>query len=404
MMTIARAIKVSVLVFLVHLVFAAPSMAVPGTLLSTVSLPGNGGCSVTGSLAVTGFGTHYLTVNGCTSNTIGIYAPCAGAVCAATAVATKTLPIAISGLVWDSTRTTATNVFVWATTGFGPFYLIDLGDPTVSGPVVSQVFVCNAPFNGWPADGLAHDASDDTLYWSPDQNLSVYQLSLGTMGNGPACTLLNTISPQNAAGATDGRVSGVAIGAGSTLYIGRDGAAEIRHINNPSGTFISQFATTTGRTEDLTCDPVTYAPLEAILSKDAFQSLYEAFEVAPGTCPLPVSCEDPEPQTQGFWRRVCKKDHPAQPDRSILTDELCEDLNPDPHSDPCERARSQQAALLYNIISGRVNEGCIDDNTGNDVGATVDAVEDLIADGANNSCKTASALAGSINEGNVSVP
>jgi hypothetical protein len=42
------------------------------------------------------------------------------------------------------------------------------------------------------------------------------------MGNGPACTLLNTISPQNAGGATDGAVSGVAIGAAGTLYIGCD--------------------------------------------------------------------------------------------------------------------------------------------------------------------------------------
>ena len=50
----------------------------------------------------------------------------------------------------------------------------------------------------------------------------MYQLSLGTMGNGPACTLLNTISPQNAGGATDGAVSGVAIGAAGTLYIGCD--------------------------------------------------------------------------------------------------------------------------------------------------------------------------------------
>jgi hypothetical protein len=293
---------------------------------------------------------------------------------------------------------------VWATDGFGPLYLIDMGDPTVGGPVVSQTFVCNTPVVGWPADGMAHDASDDTLYWSPDVDLSVYQLSLGTMGNGAACTLLNTISPQNAAGVTDGSVSGVAIGSAGTLYIGRNGNAEIRHVNNPSGTFISQFATTSGRTEDLTCDPITYAPLEAILSKDAFNGIYEAFEVEAGTCPLPSSCVDPDPRTQGFWRRVCKKNHPDQPDRSILTAELCEDLNPDPHSDPCERARSQFAALQYNIISGRVDEGCVDDNTGNDVGATVDAIETLIAEGTNNSCKTASSLAASLNEGNVSEP
>ncbi len=108
--------------------------------------------------------------------------------------------------------------------------------------------------------------------------------------------------------------------------------------------------------------------------------------------------------TQGFWRRVCKKAHPDQPDRTILTPELCEDLNPDPHSDPCKRARSQLAALLYNIDSGRVNEGCIDDSTGDKVGETVDAIEDLIDEGTNSSCKDASQLSAGINEGGVSEP
>lgn len=83
-------------------------------------------------------------------------------------------------------------------------------------------------------------------------------------------------------------VSGVAIGGGNTLYIARDGAAEIRRVDKTTGAFISSFATTSGRVEALTCDPVTYAPLEAILANDAFQGLYEAFEVETGTCPLPI--------------------------------------------------------------------------------------------------------------------
>lgn len=406
MKSVIRAMTTGCFALLAQLVVPAWAGAAPGTLLSTVNLPGNGSCSVAGTLAATSFGTHYITINsnGCSGTTIGVYSPCVGNPCNAALVATKTLTNTISGLAWDPGRTTSTNVMLWGMHA-GNVYLLDLGDPTVSGPVVSQTFLCNSGIGGFSlTDGLAYDASDDTLYESPDVNLSAFQLSLGTMGNGPACTLLNTISPQNAAGVTDGSVSGVAIGANQTLYIGRNGFAEIRQVNNPSGTFIGQFATTAGRVEALTCDPITYAPTEAILAKDAYNSLYEAFEVEPGTCPLPTSCEDPSPRTQGFWRRVCKKNHPDQPDRSILTASLCEDLNPDPHSDPCERARSQFAALLYNIASERVAEGCIDDNTGNDVGATVEAIEALIAEGTKDSCKTASALAASINEGNVSEP
>ena len=49
-------------------------------------------------------------------------------------------------------------------------------------------------------------------------------------------------------------------------------------------------------------------------------------------------------------------------------------------------------------------EDCVDDNTGDDVEETVDEIEDLIAEGTRNSCKMASDLAASINEGNVSEP
>jgi hypothetical protein len=110
----------------------------------------------------------------------------------------------------------------------------------------------------------------------------------------------------------------------------------------------------------------------------------------------------PQPRTQGFWRRVCKKDHPDQPDRSLLTAPLCNDLNPHPASDPCERARSQAAALQYNILSGRLGVSCIDDGSGATVGQTMAEIEALIAEGTDKSCKMASGLAASMNEGDVS--
>jgi len=110
----------------------------------------------------------------------------------------------------------------------------------------------------------------------------------------------------------------------------------------------------------------------------------------------------PEPRSQGFWRRVCKKDHPDQPDRSILTTQLCSDLNPDPSSDACEQARSQAAALQYNIVSGRLGLSCIDEGSGGTVGDSVAVIEALIAEGTDRSCKLASELAAAINEGNVS--
>jgi hypothetical protein len=261
--------------------------AAPGDLLATVTLPGNGTCNVAGTLATTGFGTHYMVINssGCSGTTIGVYTPCAGAVCAATAVATKTFPVTLSGLAYDPFRSTAANVVLWGAHN-GDVYRMDLGDPTVTA-AATQTFICTSGIGGSSLDdGLAYDQSDDTLYVSPDVNQSVYQLSLGTGGNGPACTVMNIISPEDAGGAADGSVSGVAIGANNTLYIARNGEQEIRQIDKTTGAYILGFPTFSDRVEALTCDPVTYAPLEAVLGKDAFGELYEAFEVEPDTCPL----------------------------------------------------------------------------------------------------------------------
>lgn len=259
-----------------------PAEADPGELLGTVTLPGNGDCSVAGEFT----GSFYLTMEGgseasCAGSTLQIYEPPPGGNGAATLVATKTIvdgggsAVDIGALAWDSSRT-----MVWGAYE-NAVWLIDIGDPTIGGDALAT-FQFNPNVGGITLiDGLAWDWSDDTLYHSPDVDCNVYQFSL------PVGTLLNTVTPKNEDGEADCSVSGVAIGSENTLYIGRDGAAEIRRVDKTTGDFISEFATTTERVEDLTCDPVTYAPNETVLAKDAYTGLYEAFEVEPGTCPLP---------------------------------------------------------------------------------------------------------------------
>jgi Ca2+-binding RTX toxin-like protein len=231
-------------------------------------------------------------MSNCPSAELQVYMPPPGGNGAATLVATKGLvdsagaPVSISALEWDADRG-----MVWGAYA-NEVWLIDIGDPGVSGNALAT-FQFNAGVGGLAlVDGLAHDPADDTLYYSPDEDCCVHQFSLGTGGNPPLGTLLKTIMPKNASGASDGRVSGVAVGSGNSLYIGRDGAAEIRRVDKTTGDFISQFATTAGRVEDLACDPITYAPKEAILAKDAFNALYEAFEVETGTCPLAALPEE----------------------------------------------------------------------------------------------------------------
>ncbi len=258
--------------------------AAAGDLLGTVPLPGNGACSVAGTFD----GTYYMTINSdfCSGQTIGIYLPPADGNSSATLVSNKSIvnssgdSVTISALAWDPSRS-----MLWGAYG-NDVYLINISDPTVSGDALAELQF-NPNVGGLPlVDGLAYDASDDSLYYSPDVDCNVYHFS--SLG-----VLMNTITPKNSSGDSDCRVSGVVVGSNNTLYIGRDGFNEIRRIDKTTGDFISNFATTVGRVEDLTCDPVTYAPKEAILAKDAYIGLYEAFEVEPGTCPLP----DSEPPT-----------------------------------------------------------------------------------------------------------
>ncbi len=276
-----------------------------GDLLATVHVP-VAHCTpapACGSLGVGGTfdGTNYIYINFDFVNVVGtlhIMTPPPGDG-TGTLVASKAIvdavnnPVAVSAIAWDPSRGKLWGAYA------GNLYLIDISG---AGDAVATLQFTTSVGGSDLIDGLAYDGGDDTVYYSPDVNLHVYHFS-------PIGTLLNTVTPKDAGGVEDGSVSGVAVGSNlldgtGTLYIGRDGASEIRRIKKVTGDFVSNFATTSGRVEDLTCDPVTYAPKEAILAKDSYNNLYEAFEVELGTCPLPrpqVIC------TLGFW-----KNHPEE--------------------------------------------------------------------------------------------
>ena len=168
-----------------------------------------------------------------------------------------------------------------------------MGNVEASGNVTAT-FAFNTGVGGINlCDGLAYDPMNDTLWFSPDVDTNVYEFGLG--GANPLGTLLNTVAPLNDVGEDDGLVSGVVVGAGNTLYVARNGAQEIRRIDKSDGSFISNFAQTAGRAEDLTCDTETYAPLTAILAKEFDIDVFQAFEVEPGTCIGPEPAPPPEP-------------------------------------------------------------------------------------------------------------
>lgn len=115
-----------------------------------------------------------------------------------------------------------------------------------------------------------------------------------------------------------------------------------------------------------------------------------------------VLCE-PEPKTQGFWRRVCKKPHPEIPEEQrqqlitlLLPDgtNVCDALQAkgNARKNPCVRARSQFAALILNVAAGFLSISCEVDNT--TVGDLIGIVGDLIDD---ENCKEAADLAEAAN-------
>jgi hypothetical protein len=270
---------------------ASPVGAAPGDLLATVTLPGHigsvGGTTVPGGPS----GIVYIVPRGFFDDTWDIYDPPPGlGPQVAALLATKNFvdsvtgnPVTVSCGTWDPTR----NVLWVALAGNpGPVHSVDLGDLTTSGNAIATFEFDSFVGGITTCDGIAYDEGRDTLWISPDVNLSVYEYDLGG-GFAGFGNQIRAVSPQNAVGQTDGAVSGVTIGSNNTLYIGRNGFQEIRRVDKDTGVFISQFAQTVGRAEDLSCDPITYAPIEAIISKE-LDVFYEAFEVEEGTCPLPV--------------------------------------------------------------------------------------------------------------------
>jgi hypothetical protein len=93
----------------------------------------------------------------------------------------------------------------------------------------------------------------------------------------------------NAAGETLGSISGVAVGVGDLLYLGRNGAVRIVQVKKSDGSFIQDFASPGGsRDEGLECDAVSFAPLLTLWSRD-FYGFLSAIEIEEGSC----SCGSP---------------------------------------------------------------------------------------------------------------
>ena len=207
----------------------------------------------------------------------------------------------LGSLAYDATRNA-----LWAGYGGGSdcsnIWLIQL-DATKSVSGSSAQFAPTAGTTGFCLDdGIAFDASDDSLYYSDDSSTIIghYTTSGTLLGSFPWT-------------GTDCYNSGLAIG-GSLLFQGSDGCSHVWVVDKTTLVPAFDFSTVVPgdpnfRDEGLSCDTDTFAGIgtQVMWSKEAYSpNRAAAFEIPPGTCGVGGVTANRCPLTQGYW-----KNHPS---------------------------------------------------------------------------------------------
>jgi hypothetical protein len=182
----------------------------------------------------------------------------------------------LGALAYDSKRNA-----LWAGPGEGSFtgiYFIQLdGTKTVTSSKLAFELGSLATSLD---DGLAYDATDDTLYYSPDGSVEIHHLKT----NGE-------LIASNPWDGTECYNSGVAIG-GELLFEGSDGCSHVWVVNKKTRAASFNFSTFTEkdpnhRDEGLSCDPLTFKATkqQVMWSKEAYSpNRAIAFEIPAETC------------------------------------------------------------------------------------------------------------------------
>ncbi len=169
-----------------------------------------------------------------------------------------------------------------------PIYAIDIS-PYTSTPDGTATFLFNgtAQYNNI-CDGVAWDTGDNTIFQSLDVDDTIFHYSdTGALiGSFPA-----------PAGCPN---SGLAVG-GASLFAACNGVLTIHQMDKTDGSVFTSFPSAGTRTEDLECDPESFASssVDAMWSKDAYTDQLFAFEIPSGTCGfaggppvVPAACPD----------------------------------------------------------------------------------------------------------------
>ncbi len=181
-------------------------------------------------------------------------------------------PVQIDEITWDNSR----GIFWGCQHNTSPTRIYRI-DPTNGKAVFA--FDSQSFSIGTFRDGIAYDASDDSLWISGDVSTTIEH---------HACSdgsFLGSLTPLNDAGGALGSISGVAVGTGDTLYLGRNGFVQIVRVRKSDGVFIDVFTSPSGvRDEGLECDPINFAPAVALWSRELSPALAGVYELEAGSC------------------------------------------------------------------------------------------------------------------------
>jgi hypothetical protein len=198
-------------------------------------------------------------------------------------------PVAVDAIAWDSNE----NVLWGGNTGGGQCHIFSIDLATgLATPRFSYADAsgrCSEEF----FDGITVDTNTNTIYLSPDVNPTIrhfdkagnpssndpIQFSTLTAGQCPFAQSFGFPGCLN---------SGLAIGIDGKLFAGTDGDGKIFELDPTVPSVVGQFATVSGRDEDLECGPLFTKPdgsvVETILSREAFSGRIDVLEAPHGTC------------------------------------------------------------------------------------------------------------------------
>lgn len=284
------------MLLLAGVVFAAPGdqIAPPGPIL-----PANG-CGANNGVGVAFDGTHILFT--CAGEAAVRMTDTTGANLGS--VATSDAggnPVSLDAIAWDPNESLlwggdldgAGSCRIWSldmATGVAT-QRFTFTDPTGQGRC-SEVFY----------DGITVDPNTDTLYLSPDVHTEIYHKNkdgtAGVNGTIPFEALTAGQCPWAAGfGATGCYNSGLTMGLDGNLFAGTAQDGKIFQLNPTApASLVGQFASVTGRDEDLECGPLVNG-FETILSRDYETGRIDVLEAPDGTCVITEITLDPTSAT-----------------------------------------------------------------------------------------------------------